>query len=211
MTTIENEAPSSVASSTIPIIRAMPTGSLNPDSPSRIVPERPRTSLPARTEKVTAGSVGASAAPINPDTIQERSSATWAATAISAAVPNVPRTPSARDGHGGAPEPAQPDLRAAFEQDHDERQRRDPLHVLEREDRREPVDGIRRHRRDDEEDAGRRDREAPGEHADGDREREPGRHDEHELPELEDVVHAGDLAQPRWRMRRNASSDVVDL
>ncbi len=62
------------ASSIIPIIRAIPTGSLNPDSPSRIVPERPSTSLPARTENVTAGSVGASAAPIRSDTVQSNPS-----------------------------------------------------------------------------------------------------------------------------------------
>ena len=35
------------AISIIPIMSAIPTGSLNPDSPSRIVPERPSTSLPA--------------------------------------------------------------------------------------------------------------------------------------------------------------------
>ena len=58
----------------MPIISAMPTGSLKPDSPSRIVPERPCTSFPASTENVTAGSVGASAAPISPATIHGRSS-----------------------------------------------------------------------------------------------------------------------------------------
>ena len=61
-------------SSIIPIISAIPTGSLNPDSPSRIVPERPSTSLPASTENVTAGSVGASAAPIRSETVQSNPS-----------------------------------------------------------------------------------------------------------------------------------------
>ena len=70
------DAPASgiVASSTIPIISAIPTGSLNPDSPSRIVPERPSTSFPARTENVTAGSVGARAAPIRRATVQSNPS-----------------------------------------------------------------------------------------------------------------------------------------
>ena len=64
------DASESTASWIIPIINAIPTGSLNPDSPSRIVPDRPSTSLPASTEKVTAGSVGASAAPIRRATVQ---------------------------------------------------------------------------------------------------------------------------------------------
>ena len=56
-------AVSLVASSIIPIISAIPTGSFAPDSPFRIVPVRPRISRPPSTENVTAGSVGASAAP----------------------------------------------------------------------------------------------------------------------------------------------------
>ncbi len=69
-TTTPNPASSSVASSIIPIMSAIPTGSFVPASPSRIVPERPRISRPPRTENVTAGSVGAIAAPIRPATIQ---------------------------------------------------------------------------------------------------------------------------------------------
>ena len=64
--TTENDEPSSVANSIIPIMSAIPTGSFAPDSPSRIVPERPRISRLPKTENVTAGSVGASAAPIEP-------------------------------------------------------------------------------------------------------------------------------------------------
>ncbi len=47
----------------IPIMSAIPTGSFTPASPSRIVPVRPRISLSPRIENMTAGSVGASAAP----------------------------------------------------------------------------------------------------------------------------------------------------
>src|SRR5919199_5311318 len=46
-------------------ISAMPTGSLTPDSPSRIVPDLPTTSRRPSTENTTAGSVGASAVPIS--------------------------------------------------------------------------------------------------------------------------------------------------
>ena len=63
VTTIEKSPSSSVASSIIPIIRAIPTGSFIPASPSRMVPERPRISREPKTENVTAGSVGAIAAP----------------------------------------------------------------------------------------------------------------------------------------------------
>jgi hypothetical protein len=69
-TTTQNVASSSVASSSMPIMRAIPTGSFAPDSPSRIVPERPRTSRLPSTENITAGSVGARAAPRMPAVVQ---------------------------------------------------------------------------------------------------------------------------------------------
>ena len=65
-----NVASSWVASSITPIISAMPAGSLTPASPSSVVPERPPISRPPRTEKTTAGSVGASAAPTTPASFQ---------------------------------------------------------------------------------------------------------------------------------------------
>ena len=57
-TTPQNEPPSEVANSSIPIMSAIPTGSFTPASPSRIVPVRPRISLSPRIENMTAGSVG---------------------------------------------------------------------------------------------------------------------------------------------------------
>ena len=83
-----------VAYSIIPIISAIPTGSFAPDSPSRIVPLLPPTSRLPSTENITAGSVGASAAPSSHDVIQLKSSSVCAATATSAAVMKVPTTPS---------------------------------------------------------------------------------------------------------------------
>ena len=87
-----------VANSIIPIINAMPTGSFAPDSASRIVPVRPETSRRPSTENMTAGSVGAIAAPIRPDVIHEKSSSQCAARVIRPAVANVPRMPSERTG-----------------------------------------------------------------------------------------------------------------
>ena len=68
-------ASSWVASSIIPTISAMPAGSLMPASPSRIVPVRPLSSRRPSTAKVTAGSVGAIAAPTRPATVQSIPSA----------------------------------------------------------------------------------------------------------------------------------------
>ena len=72
-TTVQNVASACVANSSIPIISAIPTGSLAPDSPSRIVPVRPPTSRRPSTENITAGSVGASAAPRMPAAVQPKS------------------------------------------------------------------------------------------------------------------------------------------
>ena len=77
-------ASSCVAYSSIPIISAIPTGSLAPDSPSRIVPVRPPISRRPSTENITAGSVGASAAPRIPAVVQPKSNSQCAASAISA-------------------------------------------------------------------------------------------------------------------------------
>ena len=93
----------------MPIMRAIPTGSFAPASPSRIVPERPPTSrlLPS-TENMTAGSVGASAAPMMPEIVQLKPSAKWAKTAIRPAVAKVPRTPRTVIGHAEARKRRQP-------------------------------------------------------------------------------------------------------
>jgi hypothetical protein len=75
-------------------IRAMPTGSLAPDSPSRMVPLRPGTSRRPSTENTTAGSVGASAVPTSSAARQSRLNRAWASTARAAAVTKVPATPT---------------------------------------------------------------------------------------------------------------------
>ena len=97
-TTDHPEAPSVVANSTIPIRSAIPTGSFTPASPSRIVPVLPWISLSPRIENMTAGSVGASAAPSTPDSVQLRSSRKWAQTAVRTAVVSVPTMPSVAIG-----------------------------------------------------------------------------------------------------------------
>ena len=55
---------------------------------------RPPISRSPRTENITAGSVGATAAPSRPAVIQPSPSAQWANTATSPAVAKVPSTPS---------------------------------------------------------------------------------------------------------------------
>ena len=59
----------------MPSMSAIPAGSLTPASPSRIVPERPATSRRPSTENMTAGSVGAIAAPTIPARIHSKPSA----------------------------------------------------------------------------------------------------------------------------------------
>ena len=97
-TTTQKVASACVASSIIPSISAIPTGSFAPDSPWRIVPVRPATSRSPSTENITAGSVGATAAPSTPAIVQPKPSAQCANSATAPAVANVPRTPSVATG-----------------------------------------------------------------------------------------------------------------
>src|SRR3954453_6276972 len=90
---------------------AIPTGSFAPDSPSRIVPERPRTSLRPSTENITAGSVGATAAPSNAAVFQSKPSTQCAASSIRPAVANVPSSPSDTIGTAETPKRRQPTRR----------------------------------------------------------------------------------------------------
>ena len=77
----------------MPSMRAMPAGSFTPASPSRIVPVRPGIVAPPSTENITAGSVGARAAPSTPASFHEKPSTRCAATASRPAVTKVPSTP----------------------------------------------------------------------------------------------------------------------
>ena len=74
-------------------IKAMPTGSFAPDSPSRMSPLRPATSRRPSTENTTAGSVGDTAVPSRAARYQSSPNAQCASTAAAAAVRNVPATP----------------------------------------------------------------------------------------------------------------------
>src|SRR6476620_1381255 len=75
-------------------ISAIPTGSFAPDSPSRIVPDRPTISRRPSTENATAGSVGDNAVPISNAAGQSNPNSRCAATASPPAVTTVPATPS---------------------------------------------------------------------------------------------------------------------
>ena len=92
-----NDASESVANSIIPIISAIPTGSLNPDSPSRIVPDRPRS--PAAEDGERHRRVGRSQCGADQESeVQSRPSTQWAATRDERSGGNVPTTPRTRSG-----------------------------------------------------------------------------------------------------------------
>ena len=86
------------AAASRPITSAMPTGSLTPDSPLRMSSLRPATSRPPSTENITAGSVGATAAPISSEGVQSSPRTAWMNSASRPATAKVPGTPSATIG-----------------------------------------------------------------------------------------------------------------
>ena len=89
-------------------IKAMPTGSLAPASPSRMVPLRPATSRRPSTENTTAGSVGASAVPTSNAALHSRPNRAWARTARAPAVTKVPATPTQTIGPAALRNRSQP-------------------------------------------------------------------------------------------------------
>ena len=114
-----------------------------------------------------------------------------------------------RDRHGGGAEPLQADAHAAVEEDRDQRERRDPLDVLEREQAREPVGELGGDRGDDQEQRRRREADPATattrtriaiESAPATTRMMP--------PEVEDVVHAPIL--PVRRRRRAAAGALTD-
>ncbi len=97
------------------------------------------------------------------------------------------------DRYRGLSKAAEPDAQAAFEQNHDESDRRDPLHVLERDHGREAVTHVRRERGENEQWRRRRDVEAGCPEPDADGEGKPGRDDQDRRSELGQLVHGGIL------------------
>ena len=203
-TTSVTEASGTVASSIIPIIKAMPTGSLNPDSPSRIVPVRPSTSLPASTENVTAGIGGGERGPD-----QQRDGPVESEQDVGGDRDERRCAEGAEDAHDRdrqrcRPEPPQPDPHASVEEDRDQRHGRDALNVLEREQVREPVGDLGRDSGDDEEEGGRRNADPGGRDAHDDRERQPAGDDEDLASEVDDVCHRPDSPFRGRRLRAGA-------
>ena len=111
----------------------MPTGSFAPDSASRIVPVRPDTSRRPSTENMTAGSVGAIAAPIRPDVVHEKSEQPVRRERDDPRGRECPEHAEQQHGHAGRAQAAQSDARAAVEEDDDERDDADPLDGPDRE------------------------------------------------------------------------------
>ncbi len=89
-------------------IKAMPTGSLAPDSPSRMVPLRPDTSRWPRTEKTTAGSVGATAVATRTEAYQSRPTTRCRKRAAPTVVRKVPAMPTRAMGRAASRNRGQP-------------------------------------------------------------------------------------------------------
>ena len=179
-----------VASSIMPIISAIPTGSLAPDSPSRIVPLRPPTSRLPSTENMTAGSVGASAAPRMPAVVQQKPKSACAATRDQRARSRTCRAmPSTAIGDARRAEAPPADVHAAVEEDDDQRDDADPLDLLDRQRVGERREEVRRDGRGEQEERRRRDREVRGQLARDDRQRDAAGDDQDDRPEGADLVH----------------------
>ena len=198
-----------VASSIIPIIKAIPTGSLKPDSPFE---DRAGAALDLlagehrerhrRIRGCKRGSDQEGDRPVEAEDVvgsdgDERRGA------------ERPEHSEDRDRDGGGAEPAQADAHAAVEEDRDQRQRRDALDVLERQQAREPVGEVGGDRRDGEEERGRRQPDPGGDDTDDDRERKPAGDDEDDAPEVDDVGHAGDSPCSRVRDEPRAANTFL--
>ena len=96
-----------------------------------MVPERPRISRPANTEKVTAGSVGAIAAPISPAVIQDMPSEIMRGERDESPGDECPDDAERENGLRRAAKARQPDVESAVEEDDDESDYPDPLDRLD--------------------------------------------------------------------------------
>ena len=94
------------------------------------------------------------------------------------------------DRHRSGAELLQADARASVEEDRDQRERRHPLDVLEREQAREPIGDLGGDRSDDQEQCGGGQPDPGGEDPDEDRDRQGPGDDQDDAPEIEDIVHA---------------------
>ncbi len=185
--------------STMPIISAMPTGSLKPDSPSRIG-AGPALDLLAGEHRERDGGIGRREGsaeqpgerpvepeqPVGGDGDERRR-------------PERAEDTEHRDRRRGRAKPPGADAHAPLEEDHDQRQRGDLLDVLERQHVREPRREIGGDGCDDQQQRRRREADARGGDADDDRDREPGRDDQDDLAEVEQVLHAADSCVPGGR------------
>ena len=187
-TTIQKLASACVASSISPTISAIPTGSLAPDSPSRIVRLRPSISRAPSTENITAGSVGATAAPSRPAVSQPRPNDRVHEQRDQAAQRERAEHAERGDRAHGDAEPPHADRRSALEEDDDQRDGRDPLDGRDLHDER--GEDVGRDRRRDEKERRRGDREAVAQLGDVQRGDERSREDEHPQPEGRELVHA---------------------
>jgi hypothetical protein len=111
-------------------IRETPTGSLAPDSLSRMVPARPDTSRRPRTEKTTVGSVGATAVTASNDTYQAETERDMAEQCAGGGGQERLGHPDNGDGARRRAEQGPPDVHAAVEEHAYQRHRDDRSTVL---------------------------------------------------------------------------------
>ena len=90
------------------LIKAIPTGSFAPDSPSRMVPLRPLIWRRPSTENTTAGSVGETAVAASSAMYQLKPNPTCRTAAPAPAVRNVPITPTTAIGQTAERKRSQP-------------------------------------------------------------------------------------------------------
>ena len=106
-----------------------------------------------------------------------------------------------QDRDGCCPEAAPADVQPAVEQDHDQRDDRDPLDLHEGERLAEGREQIRGDGRGDEEEGGRGHGDPLGDRPQEDRCEQPGGHDQDDLAEAHDLVHGANLRGDALRRR----------
>ena len=142
---------------------------------------------------MTAGSVGATAAPINAATDPRDVEQRVGCDRHEGCGGKGSEHPDGRDRYGSSAEPAPADVHASVEEDHDQRHRGDALHVDDPDLVVQLVEHVRERRGADEDQRSGGDCDPVGEDADGDRGAEPDSDEQDGRPELAEFVHEWNL------------------
>ena len=142
---------------------------------------------------MTAGSVGASAAPSIPLVIQERSKQDVRGGRDQRGRGERPEDAEREDRRRRAAEATPADVEPALEEDHDQRDDADPLDGDEGDLVVDPRHEVGDHRRGDEEERSARDRQPFGDRPAVQRQRDPAGDDEYDQTEVWDLRHRVNL------------------